>query len=479
MRKIFILSVILITGLGACQTRLDDEPSADDISGESEVELSNLTNSITRSTEFSTSDENVIDNLDVLLFDAEGKFVCWRTTFKVNGKLRTTLPVGNGYDAYFLANCRSFIEKMLPDETTITRYKGKADWEVFKNALIDTNPQRLLQSSSSFTSLPMWGMLKGQEVKDGVINYWPLLTLIRSVASVDVYVAADIDNFTLQDATLYYVPDKGFLGNNPDNIVDNQAQAAYSPAGMKTGLALESDSYNPVDRSIANKLYLYDNATHDETETQKHTRLIIGAEYNGTKYYYPVDFENTDTGELIEIIRNKKYVFNINSASGPGYTDKETAAGQPPIHLNVNIIDWDMTAGQMGTSGNYYLWIERRDAVLYRDKNSAITIGMESNILSKAITLAFKTDINGPVTSLTNGIQNSRFRVELTSDADGYPTGLKITALGDFDTTTNGANSDTLVLLSGRIRLEIQISRYNQGKNDWELDDDINVDLGK
>ena len=92
---------------------------------------------------------------------------------------------------------------MLPDETTITRYKGKADWEVFKNALIDTNPQRLLQSSSSFTSLPMWGMLKGQEVKDGVINYWPLLTLIRSVASVDVYVAADIDNFTLQDATLY------------------------------------------------------------------------------------------------------------------------------------------------------------------------------------------------------------------------------------------------------------------------------------
>ena len=54
MRKIFILSVILITGLGACQTRLDDEPSADDISGESEVEVSILTNSATRSTEFST-----------------------------------------------------------------------------------------------------------------------------------------------------------------------------------------------------------------------------------------------------------------------------------------------------------------------------------------------------------------------------------------------------------------------------------------
>ena len=196
MRKIFILSVMLIAGFGACQTKLDDEPPAGDISGESEVELSILTNSATRSTEFSTSDENIIDNLDVLLFDAEKKFVCWRTTFKVNGKLRTTLPVGSGYDAYFLANCRSFIEKMLPDETAISQYKGKADWEIFKNALIDTNPQRLLQNSGSFTSLPMWGMLKEQEVKDGVINYWPLLSLIRSVASVDVYVAADIDNFT-------------------------------------------------------------------------------------------------------------------------------------------------------------------------------------------------------------------------------------------------------------------------------------------
>ena len=75
MRKIFILSVILIAGFGACQTKLDDEPPAGNISGESEVELSILTNSATRSTEFSTSDEIIIDNLDVLLFDAEKK-VC-------------------------------------------------------------------------------------------------------------------------------------------------------------------------------------------------------------------------------------------------------------------------------------------------------------------------------------------------------------------------------------------------------------------
>lgn len=204
----------------------------------------------------------------------------------------------------------------------------------------------------------MWGMLKKQDVNDRVINYWPLLSLTRSVASVDVYVANGIDYFILKDITLFHVPDKGFLGNVPANVTDGQALEASSPADMQTGLTLESDSYNSTDRSIANKLYLYDNDTENETADKKHTRLVIGAEYKGTKGYYPVDFEDTDADKLIKIIRNKKYVFNINSADGPGYADKETAANQPSVHINVNIIEWDMTEGQMGASGNYYLWTE-------------------------------------------------------------------------------------------------------------------------
>ena len=104
--------------------------------------------------------------------------------------------------------------------------------------------------------------------------------------------------------------------------------------------------------------------------------------------------------------------------------------------------------------------------ILYRETNSTVTVGVKSNLLSEVITLAFKTDTNGTATILTNGIQNNRFKVELISDVNGYPISLKITALGDFDTDNASANSDTIILLSGRIRLEIQLSRYNLGKND-------------
>lgn len=77
----------------------------------------------------------------------------------------------------------------------------------------------------------------------------------------------------------------------------------------------------------------------------------------------------------------------------------------------------------------------KREAVLYRKANSAVTIGMKSNILSEAITMAFKTDLNGPATNIANGIRNNRFEALFVNDADGYPAGLKITALGDYDKT--------------------------------------------
>lgn len=482
MRKLFILPMTIIIWLvgNSCQkTTADNEPPINPVLRESEVEIPIITSAQTRTFYTSVPDENTIENLDILLFDSQGKFLCWRTTFKINGKLRTTLPVGTGYDAYFLANCRSFIEKILPDEATIDAYKGKIEWETFLEKLIDADPRRLLQNDTSFTSLPMWGILEKQEVKDQVINYWPLLSLIRSVASVDIYIDTAIENFTLNEASLYYVPDRGFLGNNPQNILNDQVQEADSPMDMKTNLILESGNYDISTRSIANKLYLYDNPTNIETNNSKHTRLVIGGEYNGKIYYYPIDFEDAETGNLVNIIRNKKYIFRINSVSGRGYTDKEIAVDHPSVHLNINIIEWDMTAGQMSTNGNYYLWVEKRDVILYREPNLMTTIGVKSNLLSDVITLNFKTETNGPTSTFKNGIRNNRFEVEFINDENGFPIKLNIKALGEFDTTTTSANSDTVVLLFGKIRLEIQISRYNKGVNDWELDGNIHVDLGK
>ena len=118
-----------LAGLWSCQSRIEDETPITYASDESEVEITVAADRTPRNVASATPDENIIDNLDILLFDSNGKFICWRATFKINGKLRTTLPVGKDYNAYFLANCRSFIGEMLPDKATEKQYRQQADWE--------------------------------------------------------------------------------------------------------------------------------------------------------------------------------------------------------------------------------------------------------------------------------------------------------------------------------------------------------------
>lgn len=155
MRKSFILlTMCALAGLWSCQSRIEDEIPITYASDESEVEITVAADRTPRNVPSATPDENIIDNLDILLFDSNGKFICWRATFKINGKLRTTLPVGKDYDAYFLANCRSFIGEMLPDKATEKQYRQQADWEVFRKTLVDANPQRLLHKIQLLSACP-------------------------------------------------------------------------------------------------------------------------------------------------------------------------------------------------------------------------------------------------------------------------------------------------------------------------------------
>ena len=152
MRKLFILPMTIIIWLvgNSCQkTTADNEPPINPVLRESEVEIPIITSAQTRTFYTSVPDENTIENLDILLFDSQGKFLCWLTTFKINGKLRTTLPVGTGYDAYFLANCRSFIEKILPDEATIDAYKGNIESQTLRKSHISARNRPQFQHETT------------------------------------------------------------------------------------------------------------------------------------------------------------------------------------------------------------------------------------------------------------------------------------------------------------------------------------------
>ena len=88
MRKSFILlTMCALAGLWSCQSRIEDEIPITYASDESEVEITVAADRTPRNVPSATPDENIIDNLDILLFDSNGKFICWRATFKDKRKV--------------------------------------------------------------------------------------------------------------------------------------------------------------------------------------------------------------------------------------------------------------------------------------------------------------------------------------------------------------------------------------------------------
>ena len=72
MRKSFILlTICALAGLWSCQSRIEDETPITYASDESEVEITVAADRTPRNVPSATPDENIIDNLDILLFDSK------------------------------------------------------------------------------------------------------------------------------------------------------------------------------------------------------------------------------------------------------------------------------------------------------------------------------------------------------------------------------------------------------------------------
>ena len=484
MKKTIPIFFALLAAAASC-SRGDAAGGAAQRAAEQQVEVT-LRASHADGTRTSVGEELLVEHLDLLVFK-EDKFLYWRSAFKIDGKFRATLTVDTGLDVHFLANARELIAA-LDAGGKLTEGTG---WESLRAELVDGNPARLNYTSAAQIRLPMWGVLNNKNVEDLPLNHWGTLDLLRSVASVDVEVGDDVSDatFKLEEMRLYFVPDKGLLAPSADNLAGSGGSLAVaapeSPAGMQTTLTLLSTAYDAAGRSIANKLYLYENDTDESTRTQlpdksrRYTRVVIGGAYQGKTYYYPIDFEK-ENDEPDRITRNWKYVFRINSVSSAGYEDPETASEEPAVGLDVSIVKWnEKTESDFYTSGPYYVGITGgRDVVLQREAGFMRTVGLRSNIKAALIDLSFGSEsVNGTAQSIEGGIRNDRFQVTRTTDSDGYITGLVCTALEDYDAADDARNHDLLTVTSGRIQFDITITQVGESDNDWEDGGGAEVDV--
>lgn len=497
MRKIYILLLVISFFGFSCS---DNEARYTPTEGEREVEIElvHSTQSATRTpvADPGSEEERKISELDLLVFNStDGTFMYTREAYKLTtGKFRATLTETTGSETlkvYLLANCRTQINAKKSGWTV-----GTDEWSDIYDDLVDDDPARLVSSAEPQpVILPMWGEHTGQ-VSTSQVNKWGPILMLRSVASTDLYVEDNTKNadFELKALHLYYAADKGYL----PALNGSGTPTQYSvPTGMATTLntlkatrvGTEVFDAGTADEkeyaSISHQMYMYDNNVTAATisATKKFTRVIMEGYYKQgsatpgqeKSSFYPIDFVYSD-GTFRPIIRNWKYVFKVSGVNGSGYGSLEEAAENYPIDLDVEVIDWNNEDGEIGIAGQYYVSIARKAAIVERDAGSTDEISLsyriEDLVPGDEFTLEFKDDSNGTATTVTNGIENDYFRVELIHGANSTAV-LKVTALQNY---TAGKDKDTVIIKFRNLRFEVSITQLSTSKDDWENGGEIPVE---
>jgi hypothetical protein len=457
-----------------CSTALQD----------SEVEIALNTAGTTRTPTpvAGTAEEDAIDELDVLLFDKNQKYVGRRRAYKLPVNYgyihiyRATMPVGEEYTLHLLANCKALLDGKDPERGGGPLLTVGTGWSAIREELIDL-PARLVPPASGFTPLPMWGTVADIDIQKDVVTRVNI-EMLRGVASVDLDAHAVRDSFRLKEACLYFAPDRGYIAYTAIPVAPAYNTDPYVPGTMKTTLvtsAVEADARN----QILSKLYLYENAynTRDNSEKQR-SRVIVGGQFKGKKdadwsptSYYPIDFIKHETlpaphDTYRKINRNWKYLFNIVEVSGPGYETPEIASENYPINMGISVIEWNQVHEEIIVDGPYYISLARREAWLYQEANAQDEIAVSSNIPAAQLEMTLLSGTNGAQTDVANGIRNDWFQVEKVLNNEGNPVAFRVTALQNYD--ASHATDAVEVTFGGRVKFTLSIEQLNQSQNGWD-----------
>ncbi len=524
MKRIYLILLISLgVLLSSCAM---EELQTGEKAGEREVEISIATSgsSATRApldgedTDVGDADGNEkrIDELDLLVFDEDGKYMYRREAYKLANSADTWRAMLSEYwdemTIHFLANSRAIL--MALEAGSDAPVAGSTTWTALQTKLIDTNPARLV-NTAAYQPLPMWGTGTVTLDPDLAPNKMTgIIQMLRSVASFDVYVLDGTieankatKDFTLTDIYAAYAADRGYLAAvatlpATDPVTYTIPAAMGTTAGNSGQLkATGVKSYTTEQgdfKGIAYQLYVYDNYANtvpaDPTQNRP-TRLIVSGYYKQTgdplgwvKSYYPVDVTFNDTGEYRPVIRNWKYEFMVTSVTGPGKPTLEEALEAQNMDMNINIIQWDKNDVQIGVTGKYYVTMDKRAASLWRNAGARQVLELDyrfiDGLTANDFTFDFKKDEDGENYAYDNGdvvlgtpvtvgdvtttiIRNEWFEVTMmqTPGIAGGDVSFEVKALQDYNADHD---EDVVVVKYRNLEFEISINQYDISEEDWQ-----------
>lgn len=309
--------------------------------------------------------ENAIEYLDIVVFNASGKFVEHIPARVIASELGggsftqayAPLTATSNVSLVVIANARSRVEywvRSLGTDFTKTQFNTKLDEYQGTDMLWNSKQVIGTGSESVARGLPMYGetgLIPSLPGPDGSIA----VEMIRMHARIDI---------TMEDASsdiseLYF---RYF--NNFGYVSPHAAEFNVSMGGQVSALYKPQTAFSTAKEMF----YVYESAAVDDNYYTTTPHLIVKAKWGGSYYFYRVNFvydgtvDGTVAGQYMPVLRNHRYNVVIGSVDGPGYPtlNEADAASGEVTNLSYEILVSDESwSGNMVYDGNYWLSVDK------------------------------------------------------------------------------------------------------------------------
>ena len=366
--------------------------------------------------------DSEIRNVDVLVFDEDGKFM---ERVKVDGGELTPSGTEISFSICLDATSKRRVIHLVTNGRTPDGVTDRLNFGDVTPAMSESVAMLALKTST-FTGtlvdnvmpLIMWGRV---ELPTGIniVTKADNVKLLRAVACVQVKKGAvdatnGLNDFTVQSITVNKGADCGYL--TPTNYSTTVTPVTGRPlSGSTLNYANGwSDGETP-------SLYIYErNCTSGD-----YMGVIIKAIYKGKEGYYKVVMVDNG-GTPLNVVRNHRYIITVVSVNGPGYANVTDAINFAPSNaLKVELTDEDSDF-----------------PCIVADAQHRMT--MSNNV--------FNLYGKNQTTSVANGIEictvySSRGVTPVVTGGTTWLTGLQVQSLGNnkFKIVGNFAGTSTLV----------------------------------
>lgn len=255
-------------------------------------------------------------------------------------------------------------------------------------------------------SIPMWGEPAPVNIAPGATI--GTIPLHRAIARIDVGLGVPVRNedgtytwdnslgldfqlhevYVMQPTNTYHIVPgtdkfdgtKAILPTVPAgagkfDIDESKNLFKFSGADIVGGMSTSQCIYIPEADVRMDDAGLSGDANHTNRMA-----VVVGGSYRGNAVsYYRLDFHSNKN--LMDVLRNHLYQFNIKSVSGNGYPTPEEAYKSLSMNMTADVIEWnDGQMDEVDFDGQYYFGIEEKKVVFSPMGDETVVLKVRTNV---------------------------------------------------------------------------------------------------